>query len=86
MKKIAPITLILKDAFRVLFYMCTYNEKGDTDKKDVDDVKYYLFRIGEPIDAKDADELPTIENKPDYSKISSEEQLIYDSFGNVVKI
>ena len=75
---------ITKDDMNKYFYLLAKHEKGDVDKKDVDDLKHYLFRIGEPIDAKDADELPPIEHKPDYSKISSEEQLIYDSFGNVV--
>ena len=75
---------INKDDMNKYFYLVASHEKGDVDKKDVDDLKHYLFRIGEPIDKKDADELPPIENMPDYSKISSEEQLIYDSFGNVV--
>ncbi|NMC57436.1 MAG: hypothetical protein GYA50_09475 [Eubacteriaceae bacterium] len=75
---------INKEDMNKYFYALASHEKGDTDKKDVDALKHYLFRIGEPIDKKDANELPPIKNKPDYSKISSEEQLIYDSFGNAV--
>ncbi|MEL7569445.1 MAG: hypothetical protein AAGU14_02680, partial [Eubacteriaceae bacterium] len=75
---------IKKDDMNKYYYLLAQHEKGDVDKKDVDDLKHYLFNIGTKIDAKDADELPPIKNKPDYSKISSEEQLIYDSFGNVV--
>ncbi len=75
---------INKDDMNKYFYLLAQHKKGDIDKKDVDDLKHYLFRIGEPIDKKEADELPPIENKPDYSKISSDEQLIYDSYGNAV--
>ncbi|MEL7571144.1 MAG: hypothetical protein AAGU14_11385, partial [Eubacteriaceae bacterium] len=73
-----------KDDMNKYYYLLAQHEKGDVDKKDVEDLKHYLFNIGTKIDAKDADELPPIERKPDYSKISSEGQLIYDSFGNVV--
>ncbi len=75
---------ITKNDMNKYYYLLAQHEKGDVDKKDVDDLKHYLFNIGTKIDAKDADELPPIKNKPDYSKISSEEQLIYDSFGNIV--
>ena len=51
---------INKDDMNKYYYLLAQHEKGDVDKKDVDDLKHYLFNIGTKIDSKDADELPPL--------------------------
>ncbi|MEL7570578.1 MAG: hypothetical protein AAGU14_08470, partial [Eubacteriaceae bacterium] len=42
---------INKDDMNKYYYLLAQHEKGDVDKKDVEDLKHYLFNIGTKIDA-----------------------------------